>query len=115
MGDDDDFLVSAFADGRERWREFEVRRREIILAGAPCINDAFDRDLLARLAQGSVAPLLEMTNDELGAAAGNGGQEIRTWIVTAAAMGGAPGRTLSYEPMPEWLTGMGVAIFEEIT
>jgi 2,3-dihydroxyphenylpropionate 1,2-dioxygenase len=111
--DDEQFLVSAFADGRERWRDFEVRRREIILGGAPHINETFDRDLLGRIAsRDGLGDVLRMTSEELAAVAGNGGQEIRTWIITIAAMGDVPGRTLVYEPMPEWLTGMGVAVFD---
>jgi 2,3-dihydroxyphenylpropionate 1,2-dioxygenase len=30
----------------------------------------------------------------------------------AAALEHAPGRRLAYEPMPEWLTGMAVAVVE---
>jgi 2,3-dihydroxyphenylpropionate 1,2-dioxygenase len=30
----------------------------------------------------------------------------------AAALDHTPGRRLAYEPMPEWLTGMGVAVLE---
>jgi 2,3-dihydroxyphenylpropionate 1,2-dioxygenase len=30
----------------------------------------------------------------------------------AAACGHAPGRTIVYSPMPEWLTGMAVAAVE---
>jgi 2,3-dihydroxyphenylpropionate 1,2-dioxygenase len=30
----------------------------------------------------------------------------------AAALGFAPGRRLAYSPMPEWLTGMAVALIE---
>ena len=43
---------------------------------------------------------------------GNGANELRTWIVMAAACGWSPGRTLCYSPMPEWLTGMAVAVIE---
>ena len=44
--------------------------------------------------------------------AGNGGQELRTWLLMAAALGFTPGKALAYSPMPEWLTGMGVALIE---
>jgi 2,3-dihydroxyphenylpropionate 1,2-dioxygenase len=37
---------------------------------------------------------------------------LRTWLTMAAALGFAPGRALAYSPMPEWLTGMGVAVIE---
>src|SRR3546814_15715450 len=54
----------------------------------------------------------ELSQPELEAAAGNGGNEIRAWLMLAAAMNDAPGRTLAYSDMPEWLTGMAVAVNE---
>src|SRR3546814_20924368 len=54
----------------------------------------------------------ELSQPELEAAAGNGGNEIRAWLMLAAAMNDAPGRTLAYPDMPEWLTGMAVAVIE---
>ncbi len=33
----------------------------------------------------------------------------------AALMDHCPGRVLAYEEMPEWLTGMGVAILDPAT
>jgi 2,3-dihydroxyphenylpropionate 1,2-dioxygenase len=35
--------------------------------------------------------------------------------VLAAAFGFAPGTPLAYAPMPEWLTGMGAAVFDPST
>ena len=52
-----------------------------------------------------------MPNDEL-AEAGNGTGEIRAWVALAAAMGGAPGKVLSYEPVYEWINGMGVVLYD---
>ena len=49
------------------------------------------------------------------ARAGNGGNEIRGWLVLAAACGDAPGETLAYSAMPEWKTGMGVAVIDRPT
>jgi 2,3-dihydroxyphenylpropionate 1,2-dioxygenase len=33
-------------------------------------------------------------------------------MVMLSALGFAPGKALAYSPMPEWLTGMGVAVIE---
>ena len=44
--------------------------------------------------------------------AGNGANELRNWIATAAACGWAPARTVAYAEMPEWLTGMAVAMID---
>ena len=71
------------------------------------INEEFDRDFLARLEAGNPAELVDYTPDEI-EAAGNGAHEIRTWLVAAGAAGSGF-EVLSYEPVPEWLTGTAVA------
>lgn len=111
LSDDDRFLVEAWLNGREQWKEFEVRRRQIIRAAEPDINPTFDRAFLAQLEAGDLSPTLAMTNQQVEDVAGNGAQEIRSWIAMATAVGGR-GRTLAYAPVDEWLTGMGVAVVE---
>lgn len=109
--DDDEFLVRSWREGRRDWKSFEGRRREIVMSAPPSLNEAFDREVLDRLAQGAGHSLCEFGHD-LVDTAGNGANEIRNWIATAAACGWAPSRTLAYSPMPEWLTGMAVALIE---
>jgi 2,3-dihydroxyphenylpropionate 1,2-dioxygenase len=111
-GDDEEFMVRAWLDGRDNWRDYDARRREIIRAAESSINPEFDERLLALLEAGKGAQLAEHTTEELEREAGNGGQEIRTWLAMAAALGHAPATRLAYEPMPEWLTGMAVAVLE---
>jgi 2,3-dihydroxyphenylpropionate 1,2-dioxygenase len=111
ISDDDRFLVEAWLNGRGSWRQYEGRRREIISAARPGINPDFDREFLRALAAADLAPVLELTTEQLEERAGNGGQEIRTWIAMAAAVGG-PARTLAYAPVERWLTGMAVAVVE---
>jgi 2,3-dihydroxyphenylpropionate 1,2-dioxygenase len=115
-GEDEAFLVEAFLNGRANWTDYEVRRREIVIkattdAGdAFRVNTAFDRAFLELVEGGQLGALLQRSGDNLLADAGNGGQEIRTWIAMTAALGNAPGRILAYEDIPEWLTGMAVAV-----
>src|SRR5882757_3474184 len=111
-GDDEEFMVRAWLDGRDNWQDYDVRRREIIRAARSVINPAFDEQLLALLEAGKGAQLADRTTEELECEAGNGGQEIRTWLAMAAATGHAPATRLAYEPMAEWLTGMAVATLE---
>ncbi|GII96905.1 hypothetical protein [Sinosporangium siamense] len=111
-GDDEAFLVDAWINGRGEWERFDKRRREIIVAAQATIFPEFDRMFLDDLEHGNLRRYAAMTADELEAAAGNGGQELRTWLVMAAALGFVPGTTLAYAPMPEWLTGMGVAVLD---
>ncbi|MEV4096260.1 hypothetical protein [Streptosporangium saharense] len=110
--DDEAFLVDAWTNGRGEWERYDRRRREIIVAARPTIFPEFDRAFLDDLAGGRLRRYASMTTDELEAVAGNGGQELRTWLVMAAALGFVPGTPLVYAPMPEWLTGMGVAVLD---
>jgi len=71
------------------------------------INEAFDRNFLERLSSGDDAWLTDYRQEEIDQA-GNGADEIRTWLVAAGAAGTAFD-VLAYEPIPAWLTGTAVA------
>jgi 2,3-dihydroxyphenylpropionate 1,2-dioxygenase len=109
-GEDEEFMVEAWLEGRAHWSDYDARRREIILAAEASINGDFDREFLARLENGDAAKLRDWTTERIEEVAGNGAQEIRSWLALAGALGDAPARTLAYEPMPEWLTGMAVSV-----
>ncbi|WP_439657645.1 hypothetical protein ACSHWB_35370 [Lentzea sp. HUAS TT2] len=109
-GEDEEFLVEAWLNGRGDWERYDGRRRDIITAARPVLFPEFDETFLADLERGELEKYTALTAEEIGEAAGNGGQELRSWLVMAAALGFAPGRALAYSPMPEWLTGMGVAV-----
>lgn len=111
-GEDEAFLVDAWLNGRGEWERFDKHRREIIVAAQPTIFEDFDEKFLADLEKGALADYVELTTEQIEEVAGNGGQELRTWLVMVAALGFAPGKALVYSPMPEWLTGMGVAVIE---
>jgi 2,3-dihydroxyphenylpropionate 1,2-dioxygenase len=111
-GADEEFLVEAWLNGRTDWQRYDSHRRQIITAARPHIYTEFDEEFLAALEQGKLARYADITTAELERLAGNGGQELRTWLAMAAALGFAPGRKLAYEAIPEWLTGMGVAVIE---
>jgi hypothetical protein len=75
------------------------------------IDEEFDRWFLDRLASGDLSEILDLPNDEL-MEAGNGTGEVRAWIALAGAMGGAAGHVLAYEPVYEWINGMGVVLYD---
>lgn len=86
------------------------RRRlitENIARAAEAINPRWDRGFLATLAGRDWTRLAELTAADL-VSAGTGGAEVRTWIA-AAFTGGRPLATVVYEPVTEWITGMGIA------
>ena len=77
------------------------------------IDEEFDNWFVKQLEQTELSDeLLDMPNDEL-AQAGNGTGEVRAWVAVAGAMHGHPGTTLSYEPIYEWINGMGVVMYDD--
>ena len=76
------------------------------------IDEEFDRWFVGQLEKTDLGDLLDMPNDEL-MQAGNGTGEVRAWVAVAGAMHGHPGTTLSYEPIYEWINGMGVVMYED--
>jgi 2,3-dihydroxyphenylpropionate 1,2-dioxygenase len=114
-GEDEEFLVDAWVNGRGNWEQYNDRRREIITAAQPTIFTDFDRTFLADLEAGRLGRYADLSTEEIERVAGNGGQELRTWMLLASAMGFRRGTSLAYSPMPEWLTGMGVAIYDDLS
>jgi aromatic ring-opening dioxygenase catalytic subunit (LigB family) len=77
------------------------------------INEAFDRDFIAKLCAGDTASFLrEWDNERVYVDAGNGAHEIRNWILAAGLTNDAKARMLVYEPVREWLTGTGIIAFD---
>jgi hypothetical protein len=53
-----------------------------------------------------------MPNDEL-TQAGNGTGQLGAWVALACSIRGRMFTTLSYEPIYEWINGMGVVIYDD--
>lgn len=71
------------------------------------VNEDWDRAFLADMNAGRFAHWTEKSADEIERDAGNGGLEIIHWLFMAAATGAKGAETIYYEPMREWMTGMG--------
>ncbi|MCD2194868.1 2,3-dihydroxyphenylpropionate 1,2-dioxygenase [Actinomycetospora endophytica] len=102
---------SALIHGRRDAVGFAAAREPKVraMAGDPDapVNAGWDRWFLDRLAEGDLDAVAALGHDGIESAAGSGGQEIRTWLVGLAAVGGRLAAT-AYEPVPEWITGMGL-------
>lgn len=75
------------------------------------IDEEFDLWFLRQLERGCPDELLDLGNDEL-ALAGNGTGEVRAWVACAGAMAGSRTTATNYEPIGEWINGMGVVLHE---
>lgn len=71
------------------------------------LNEAFDREFLRLLGSGDDAALLRYATDHVHEA-GNGCEEIRTWLMAHGAAAGARFETLLYQGEPDWYTGIGL-------
>lgn len=71
------------------------------------VNEAWDRAFLADMSAGRFAQWVEKPASEIESEAGNGGLEIIHWLFMAAAAGARGSEVIYYEPMAEWMTGMG--------
>lgn len=97
--------------GRKDTRAFAAAREPRVRAmgGDPGarVNTEWDGWFLSRLRGGDLLSVLALGDDGLEENAGSGGHEIRTWLTGLAAVD-APLVWTAYEPVPEWITGMGV-------
>ncbi len=71
------------------------------------VNEAWDRRFLADLCAGELSEWTRKSETEVEAEAGNGGLEIIHWLFMATALAARSAELLYYEPMVEWMTGMG--------
>ncbi|KQZ57918.1 protocatechuate 3,4-dioxygenase [Rhizobium sp. Root149] len=73
------------------------------------VNPDFDQRVLAAITSGDKQAMLGFTDEIILSEGGNGAMEIRTFACAMAAVGAAGGQVVAYEPITEWVTGMGFA------
>lgn len=85
------------------------------LSAALPLNPEWDKDLLQRFKNADFDYLANMSNEEIRRDGGRGGQEIRAWIAAFAALsasGEYDSEVHYYEPIQEWIAGMGMMTAE---
>lgn len=102
----------ALIHGRADTRAFAAEREPRVRAmgghpDAP-VNAEWDTWFLERLRDLDLGSIAALGHGGLEEAAGTGGHEVRTWLIGAAAVA-QPVVWTAYEPVPEWITGMGIA------
>jgi 2,3-dihydroxyphenylpropionate 1,2-dioxygenase len=108
---------AAMIRGRSDVRAFSAEREPRVraLAGNPSapVNAGWDTWFLKQLVAGDPDPVADLSDDALEQQAGNGGHEIRSWLIGFAAAE-QPLMWTSYESVPEWITGMGIGTTFEV-
>ena len=108
QGERRDALIHGRADVRAFAAAREPRVRAMGGNPAARVNVEWDGWFLDRLRELDLAAVADLGHAGLEEVAGSGGHEVRTWLIGAAAVG-SPVVWTSYEPVPEWITGMGIA------
>lgn len=107
----------ALIHGRQDVRAFAAAREPRVRAmgGDPNarVDHVWDAWFLERLSAGDLDAVADLGHDRLEECAGTGGHEVRTWLIGQAAAE-MPLRWTSYEPVPEWVTGMGIGTSFEV-
>ncbi|MEC7762101.1 MAG: 2,3-dihydroxyphenylpropionate 1,2-dioxygenase [Pseudomonadota bacterium] len=106
-----EFLIN----GRPRVPEMEEGRvaKAMALAEGGAtghVAEDWDRALLQRIMADPTA-LRHLDSEDVAERAGPGACELRTWAAAVAAWGQPVGWE-AYEPVPEWITGMGIVASE---
>ncbi len=102
---------------RDVRRTAAAREPQVLaLAGDPNapVNSEWDGWFLKQLSTADLDPVTALGDDGLEQHAGRGGHEIRTWLIGRAAVD-RPLVWTSYEPVPEWITGMGIGTTFEVS
>jgi len=73
----------------------------------PLVDADWDREIMDAFARGDVDGLQRLSYDEIQRRGGHGGHEILNWMMVMGAMGGRPAQAVGYEPVIEWICGMG--------
>lgn len=89
----------------EERRALSARYRD---AAKAKVSPDWDEDFLQRLTSADPTWARQVTQESIDPA-GIGANEVRTWLAAYSAAS-VPMRTVAYEPVLDWITGMGVAM-----
>lgn len=97
--------------GRQDAQAFAAAREPRVRAmgGNPAarVNAPWDTWFLEQLEGDRLQAVADLGHESLEDLAGSGGHEIRAWLIGQQATG-LPLVWTSYEPVPQWITGMGI-------
>ncbi|WP_321390260.1 hypothetical protein [Emcibacter sp.] len=71
------------------------------------VNVEWDRMIIDAVEKGDVDKLVGLSDEEIITQSGNGGLEIKNWVVALGFVEGGRGKLIEYQPIPQWVTGCG--------
>lgn len=101
-----------FTDLARYEHEMSAKAKWPFNGGFRLINEEWDREILNAFAKGDVDFLRRQTYESIERDGGHGGHEMLNWMALMGAMNGQPGKLLCYEPVMEWMCGMGYMLYD---
>nr|WP_263323460.1 hypothetical protein [Neobacillus sp. Marseille-Q6967] len=114
---EDQFLINVLKNGRQEIEQLDeylkLRETNVTRIKSGPVNEQIDREFLRLVTEKDYAALRNWSADYIEEYLGNGGQEIRNWLVLLGALENFDASVACYEPIPEWVTGMGIVQFNQ--
>ena len=79
----------------------------------PLVNETWDREIITAFGNGDASFLRSCSYEDVEQGGGHGGHEMLNWMAVMGAMGGKPADVIAYEPVMEWICGMGYIAYGE--
>ncbi|MFC7049890.1 protocatechuate 3,4-dioxygenase [Emcibacter nanhaiensis] len=71
------------------------------------VNVEWDKRIMGYIENGDMDSFLALSDEEIIEQSGNGGLEIKNWMVAMGFVEGGKGEMIEYQPIPQWVTGCG--------
>ncbi len=114
--EEDQGLIHILKNGRQEIEQLDeylqTRETRVTRIKSGPVNEEWDREFLRLIGEKDYLTLRQWSSESIEENGGNGGQEIRNWLVLLGALKNFAADTAFYEPIPEWVTGMAIVQFK---
>lgn len=114
---EDQSLIKVLKNGRQEIEQLDeylhTRETRVTRIKSGPVNEQVDREFLRLVTEKDYAALKNWSAEYIEENLGNGGQEIRNWLVLLGALQSFEASVACYEPIPEWVTGMAIVQFNQ--
>jgi 2,3-dihydroxyphenylpropionate 1,2-dioxygenase len=114
---EDQSLIQVLKNGRQEIEQLDeylhTRETRVTRIKSGPVNEQVDREFLRLVTEKDYAALRNWSAEYIEENLGNGGQEIRNWLVLLGALQSFEASVACYEPIPEWVTGMAIVQFKQ--
>lgn len=114
---EDQNLIQVLKNGRQEIKQLDeylkTRETRVTRIKSGPVNEEWDREFLRLITEKDFHSLRNWSSEFIEENGGNGGQEIRNWLVLLGALQNFGADVAFYEPIPEWVTGMAIVQFNQ--